>query len=366
MKIAQIAMLYGRVPERKYGSWERVVYHLTEELVRLGHDVTLYATGDSRTSARLVPCFPQAMVRTPGIESWMAPHHDMYRRVVAEAKLYDVIHFHSVFGAELPFTDAIAAKSITTLHHSLDMRNLNRLASVPVFETAPGEAYVNFRRHALRNFTSLSLRQQSAMPFLNWIANVPHGLPPDLYRLRKGRGGYVAFLGSTSQDKRPDRAIRIAALAGENLRIAARLDRDNAAAREYQDNVVDVLTDGRKVQYVGQVTDRQKAKFLGNASALLFPVDVHEAFGLVAIEAMACGTPVIGWRRGAIPEVVEDGITGFVVDSIDEAVLALRRSRQLDRNAVRMRFEQRFSARRMAEGYLTAYRQLLARVGRAA
>jgi len=341
MKIAQIAPLAESVPPRLYGGTERVVSYLTEELVSQGHDVTLFASGDSRTSARLVRCSDFALRLNPAVKDPLPYHIVMLDEVRRRADEFDVLHFHTDM-LHFPLVRNFVAPTLTTLHGRLDLPDLK-----PLFVAFPDIPLVSISRH-----------QRRPLPRpINWVGNVHHGLPPDLLPFRREpAGGYLAFLGRISPEKRPDRAIQIAAQAGLPLKIAAKID---SVDRAYWDEVIAPLVASHpNVEFVGEIDERQKADFLGNARALVFPIDWPEPFGLVAIESMACGTPVIAFRAGSVPEVVDNGITGFVVGNLDEAVAAVARLDELDRRKVRAVFEDRFTVQRMARDYLAIYRGL--------
>ncbi|HLT77652.1 MAG TPA: glycosyltransferase family 4 protein [Ferrovibrio sp.] len=340
MKIAQIAPLYEAVPPRLYGGTERIVAHLCDALVELGHDVTLFASADTSTKARLVPVRDQAIRLDPApLKSDVAAHLAMLHEVRRRADQFDVLHFH-VDLLHFPFFQDIAERTVTTLHGRLDLKDL---------DTA-------YRRWPFYPLVSISESQRRPLPFANWIGTVPHGLPTDLYRPKaQNKGEYLAFLGRISPEKRPDRAVAIARRAGIPLKIAAKVD---AADRAYFREVVEPLIDGSTVQYVGEIGDREKADFLGDAAALLFPIDWPEPFGLVMIEAMACGTPVVAWDCGSVPEVVEPGVTGHIVSSEEEAVKAVWQTKHMDRAQIRRAFELRFSATVMARHYVALYRKL--------
>ncbi len=340
MKIAQIAPLAESCPPRLYGGTERIVSYLTEELVRRGHEVTLFASGDSCTAARLEPSCEIALRLDPRIKDPIPHHIVMLEKVRALAPEFDVLHFH-VDVLHYPFLHGFVDKTITTLHGRLDLAELK-----PVYAT--------YRRAPL---VSISNNQRRPMPPVNWVGNIYHGLPRDLLPFAaKPREGYLAFLGRISPEKRPDRAIEIAARAGVKLKMAAKVDRVD---QPYWDEVIKPLVDSHpNVEFVGEINERQKAKFLGEASALIFPIDWPEPFGLVMIEAMACGTPVIAFRSGSTPEVLEDGVTGFLVDDVEEAATAVARVPSLSRAKVRARFDERFAIERVAEDYLDIYRRL--------
>jgi glycosyltransferase involved in cell wall biosynthesis len=341
VKIAQIAPLAERVPPRLYGGTERIVSYLTEELVRQGHDVTLFASGDSVTSAKLVRCSDIALRLNPSVKDHLPYHVRMLDEVRERADEFDVLHFH-IDLLHFPLIREFADRTITTLHGRLDLPDLK-----PFYAAFPEIPLV-----------SISRDQRRPMPRrLNWAGSVHHGLPRDLLPFRaNASGGYLAFLGRIAPEKRPDRAIDIAARAGLPLKIAAKID---DVDRAYWNEVIEPLVKANpNVEFIGEINERQKADFLGDARALLFPIDWPEPFGLVMIEAMACGTPVIAFRCGSVPEVVDDGQSGFAVDSIEEAVQAVGRLGELDRKQVRSMFEKRFTVERMAQDYLSIYSRL--------
>lgn len=343
MKIAQIAPLAESVPPRLYGGTERVVSYLTDELVRLGHDVTLFASSDSHTAARLVPCSPHALRLDPRVKDPLPHHLLMLERVRTRAAEFDVLHFH-VEHLHLPLFRPLAHKTLTTLHGRLDLPDL-----VPL--------YNEFRDMPL---VSISHSQRRPLADANWIGTVYHGLASGVCPFNPApRGGYLAFLGRVSPEKGLDRAIAIARRAGMQLRIAAKIER-GADERHWRERIAP-LVDGEFIQFIGELDETRKPAFLGNATALLFPIDWPEPFGLAMIEAMSCGTPVIAWPHGSVPEVVDHGMTGLIVDSVEEAVAAVPQAARLDRERVRLRFEERFSAARMARDYLAAYRSLKVR-----
>ena len=345
MRIAQIPPLYEAVPPRLYGGTERVVAHLTEALVEAGHDVTLFAAADTCTTARLVAVRDQAIRLDPSpLKSDLAAHLSMLDQVRQCADEFDVMHFH-VDLLHYPFFANRARQTLTTLHGRLDVKDL-------------AAAYCRWPQFPL---VSISNHQRSPLQQLNWLGTVYHGIPASLYPfVEQPRGGYLAFLGRISPEKRLDRAIRIACRAGLPLRIAAKID---DVDRNYFHEQIRPLLDDPHIEFVGEISDTDKASFLGDATALLFPIDWPEPFGLVMIEAMACGTPVIGWNRGSVPEVLDDNVTGRIVDSEDEAVAAVAQVAALDRRAIREVFERRFSAAAMAKGYLEMYWRLLADSG---
>ncbi len=340
MKIAQIAPLFESCPPRLYGGTERIVSYLTEELVRQGHDVTLFASGDSLTSARLEPGCRSALRLDPYIREPIAHHIVMLDRVRRLADQFDVLHFH-VDVLHYPLIRDFADRTVTTLHGRLDLPELWHVYLA--FPAAP--------------LVSISNDQRKPMPPVRWAGTVHHGLPPDLLPFNAApKGGYLAFLGRISPEKGPDRAIEIAERAGAKLKIAAKIDKVDQA---YWNEVIGPMVEkSANVEYIGEINDRDKADFLGNATALLFPIDWPEPFGLVMIEAMACGTPVIAYRRGSAPEVIDDGVSGLLVDGVDQAVAAVGRVHALDRAKTRETFERRFTIGRVASDYTRIYRNL--------
>jgi glycosyltransferase involved in cell wall biosynthesis len=324
-----------------YGGTERVVSYLTEELVRQGHEVTLFASGDSETAAELVPVCPRALRLDRGCVDQLAHHIRMLELVYRDLSRFDVVHFHIDY-LHFPLSRRHSFAHVTTLHGRLDIPDLQ-----PLYREYPEEPVV-----------SISGAQRRPLPWCNWQATVYHGLPPDLHTFRDRPGRDLVFLGRISPEKRVDRAIAIAERAGRKLRIAAKVDR---ADRDYYHDTIEPLIRraGPRVEFLGEVGGGDKDRFLGDAYALLFPIDWPEPFGLVMIEAMACGTPVIAYRCGSVPEVLEDGVTGFVVDDLDGAVRAVEGVAGLSRQRCRQVFEERFSAPRMARDYLAVYRRLL-------
>jgi len=338
LRVAVVSPLHESVPPKLYGGTERVVSYLTEELVALGHDVTLFATGDSVTAARLHAMAPRGLRLDPDCRDPVAHHVAMVHDVVEQADEFDVIHFN-IDHVHFPAARLARLPSLTTLHGRLDLPDL-----VPLF-----------RRYADMRLVSISDAQRRPMPWASWLGTVHHGLPRDMLPMGAGRGGYLAFLGRISPEKRPDRAIRIARRAGMPLRIAAKVEKSDLP---YFESVVKPMLREPGVEFVGEIGERDKARFLGDAAALLFPIDWPEPFGLVMIEAMACGTPVIAFPCGSVPEVVEDGVTGAIVQSEDAAVAALARVADLERAACRRAFEERFTAARMARDYVALYRKV--------
>jgi glycosyltransferase involved in cell wall biosynthesis len=342
MKIAQISPLIESVPPRLYGGTERIVSHLTEELVRQGHEVTLFASGDSVTSAELVSCASRALRLDPKVSDPVPYYMLMLDRVRERADEFDILHFH-IDCLHFPLFRPIAGRTVTTLHGRQDLYDLHPL-------------YLGFSDMPL---VSISQAQRKPIPHANFAGTVLHGLPGNLHKpIFSPRGGYVAFLGRISPEKRPDRAIQIARALGVPLKIAAKVDK---ADQEYFRSAIEPLVGSPDVEFVGEINELQKGEFLGEALALLFPIDWPEPFGLVMIEAMSCGTPVLAFRQGSVPEIVDDGVTGRIVDTMEEAIVALPEVIALDRRAVRRRFEERFSAARMAKDYVSVYRSLLKR-----
>ena len=342
MKIAQIAPLIESVPPRLYGGTERIVAYLTDELVRLGHDVTLFASGDSVSRTNLVSCAPMALRLDSNVHDPIPYYMLQLDRVRRLADKFDILHFH-IDQFHFPLFREIAHRTITTLHGRQDLPDLKAL-------------YVGFSDMPL---VSISDAQRQPIANANFVATIHHGLPRNLHTpTYQPRGGYVAFIGRISPEKGPDRAIRIARTLGIPLKIAAKVDK---ADEVYFREKIAPLLNEPGVEFIGEINEREKTKFLGDAQALLFPIDWPEPFGLSVIEAMACGTPVLAVRNGSVPEIVDEGITGIIVDTMDEAVRLLPRAIALDRRAVRRRFEERFSAERMAKEYLATYRSLLKR-----
>lgn len=340
MRIAQVAPLVESVPPQLYGGTERVVHYLTEELVRAGHDVTLYASGDSRTSARLRSTCDSALRLCRKDLTDPLAHHMLLTEIVAqEASEYDILHFHIDY---LPFSLIRQNKlpAVTTLHGRLDIPDLFPL----------------YREFDDMRLISISDAQRSPMEWANWQSTVYHGLPADLFEPRYDPGKHLAFIGRISPEKRVDLAIEIAKRAGMRIKIAAKID---PADQAYYDSVRHLLEEPH-VEFVGEIGEAKKGEFLGDAAAMLFPVDWPEPFGLVMIESLACGTPVIAFRRGSVPEIIDHGLTGFVVENIEEAAEAARRIPLIKRSVCRSEFERRFSARRMCHDYVHVYRQVLA------
>jgi glycosyltransferase involved in cell wall biosynthesis len=338
MHIAQVAPLTEAIPPKLYGGTERVVSWLTEELIALGHDVTLFASGDSVTSARLEAVWPRALRLDGAVRDPNALHMMMLERVYQSASDFDILHCHldyypfSLFSRQpTPF--------VTTLHGRLDLPEHQ-----PVFDTFPSVPVV-----------SISNSQRRPLPQANWVRTIYHGLPAELLTPQAVKPGYFAFLGRIAPEKGIDRAIRIAQHCGVPLKVAAKVDKVD---QDYFDEKIKPLMASDNIEYIGEINDRDKPEFLSGAIALLVPIDWPEPFGLVMIEAMACGTPVIAFNRGSVPEIVDDGVTGFVVEDVNGAVGAVDRLGHLSRKRIRNRFEERFTARRMAQDYLAVYRSL--------
>jgi glycosyltransferase involved in cell wall biosynthesis len=339
MRIAQVAPLYESVPPRLYGGTERVVSYLTEELLRQGHDVTLFASGDSITNARLISPCSEALRLNRGCVDQLAHHILLLEQVFRESSDFDIIHFHIDY-LHFPLTRRQNWPHVTTLHGRLDIPDL-----IPLY-----------REFIEMPVVSISNAQRKPLPWLNWQGTVYHGLPLDLYQFHPEPGKYLAFLGRISPEKGVERAIEIAKRSGIELKIAAKVDR---ADREYYEVKIKPLLSHSLIEYIGEICDAEKDEFLGNAIALLAPVEWPEPFGLVMIEAMACGTPVVAFRRGSIPEIVEDGRSGIIVEDVDQAVRALERVMKVPRNGCRQAFEERFLVSRMAQDYIKVYDRLL-------
>jgi len=339
MRIAQVAPLYESVPPKFYGGTERIVSYLTEALVELGHEVSLYASGDSLTNACLRPVCDSALRLDKSSVDPHADHVYLAERVFQESAEFDIIHSHIDYIA-FPLLRRMRTPRVTTLHGRLDISNLRNL----------------YREFGDEPVISISNYQRRPLPGVDWQATIYHGLPDDLYTLHEGPGNYLAFLGRISPEKRVDHAIEIARRSGMPLKIAAKVDN---ADREYFETIIKPLLDQEGIEFIGEIGDSEKDEFLGNAVALLFPVDWPEPFGLVMIEALACGTPVIACSRGSVPEIIEHGTTGFVINEIDEAVRAVGSISGLSRKRCRQVFEERFTATRMAKEYVALYEKLI-------
>ena len=339
MKIAQVSSLMEAVPPALYGGTERIVAYLTNELVDLGHDVTLFASGDSHTKAKLEPAWPRALRLDTRIQDYLAPHIVMLETLARRAREFDIIHLHIDYLA-YPLLQRIGVPFVTTLHGHLDLPELRS-----IYETFSDVPVV-----------SISDAQREPLPDANFVQTIYHGLPEQLLTPGLGEEGYLAFIGRISPEKGPDAAIRIAAAAGMKLKIAAKVDKADQA---YFQTLIEPMLAQPHVEFIGEIDESRKSTFLGNAAGLLFPIAWHEPFGLAMIEAMACGTPIIAMRRGSVPEVIEEGVSGFIVATEAEAVAAVGRLPELDRRVVRRAFENRFTARRMAKSYATLYERLV-------
>ena len=341
MRIAQVSPLYESVPPRLYGGTERIVHYITEELVRMGHEVTLFASGDSQTAARLEPQCAQALRLDERCVDCLAKHVVMLERVATREDEFDLVHFHTDY-LHFPLARRISVPHVTTLHGRLDIPELaavyDEFSDVPV--------------------VSISDAQRKPLPQANWVGTVHHGLPADLLPYQPDPEGYFAFVGRISPEKRVDRAIEIAKALGVPLKIAAKVDKVD---RDYFKAEIEPLLGHSLIEFVGEIGEAEKSAFMGGARALLFPIDWPEPFGLVMIEAMACGTPVVAFRNGSVDEVLREGVTGFIVDSIDQAIDAAGRVLELDRARVRQEFDERFTAERMAKDYLELYAEAAAR-----
>lgn len=339
MRIAQVSPLWESVPPKLYGGTERIVSYLTEELVRLGHDITLFASGDSVTTAHLEPICARALRLNTGIYNRDAPMTMLMEQALGRSDEFDVIHSHLDFMG-FPLARRNPTPTVATFHGRLDLPELQ-----PVF-----------REYAEMPMVSISDAQRKPVSWANWQATVYHGLPGDLYDFQPIPGRYLAFLGRIAPEKRPDHAIEIAKRAGIPLRIAAKVD---PMDREYFHSEIEPLLSHPLVEYLGEITDAEKNEFLGQAIALVCPYDWPEPFGLVLIEALACGTPVLAYRRGSIPEIIEDTVTGFVREDVDGMVTAVQRVSEIDRRRCRQAFEQRFTVNRMAQDYLRVYERVI-------
>jgi glycosyltransferase involved in cell wall biosynthesis len=338
MRIAQVAPLYESVPPQLYGGTERIVHYLTEELVALGHEVTLYAAGDSRTSAELISVCPRSLRLDEGCIDPIAHHMTMLELISRHHDRYDILHFHIDY-MHFMMSRLLGLRQLTTLHGRLDLPDLQAL-------------YHGFSDMPV---VSISDAQRAPLPQANWRGTVLHGLPTELLKFSPRPADYFAFIGRISPEKRVDRAIEIAIALNVPLRIAAKVDKND---QEYFETEIEPLLSHPLVEYIGEISESEKSEFVGGARALLFPIDWPEPFGLVMIEAMACGTPVVAFEHGSVPEVLEDGVTGYIVRDMPAAIEAARRATVLDRGRVRETFERHFSARRMALDYLELYRDI--------
>ena len=341
MRIAQVSPLYESVPPKLYGGTERVVSYLTEELVRQGHEVTLFASGDSETSAALEAVVEQSLRLAPNVIDPLAHHFVLLEKVFRRVADFDIVHFHIDY-LHFPLSRLYLEPNVTTLHGRLDIPDLQPL----------------YREYEDMPVVSISYDQRRPIPNARWVGNVYHGLPADLFRFRPEPGAYLAFLGRISPEKRVDRAIEVAKRVGMPLKIAAKVDK---ADEEYYEVEIKPLLDHPLIEYIGEIGEREKDEFLGNAYALMFPIDWPEPFGLVLIEALATGTPVVAFEQGSVPELLRDGVGGFIVNSLEEAVEATKRVADLDRAQCRREFEERFTAERMARDYVTIYQAAIQR-----
>jgi glycosyltransferase involved in cell wall biosynthesis len=339
MRIAQVAPLYERVPPLYYGGTERIVSYLSEELIKQGHDVTLFASGDSLTKGRLIAPCKRSLRLDPDCAMPLVYQVLQLDQLYQNAASFDVIHFHIDY-LHFPFSRRLGRPNVTTLHGRLDLPDL-----VPLYEEFADVPVV-----------SISNSQRKPLPWINWQGTVYHGIPSSLYELHRNQGTYLAFIGRISPEKRVDRAIEIAKRANIKLKIAAKVD---PVDKHYMETKIRPLLDHPLVEFIGEIGEKEKPEFLGNALALLFPIDWVEPFGLVMIEAMACGTPTIAFRQGSVPEIIDSGVTGFVVENIDESLAALARVQYFDRARCRRVFEERFSASRMAADYLKTYERVI-------
>jgi glycosyltransferase involved in cell wall biosynthesis len=338
MRIAQVAPLIEAVPPKLYGGTERVIHYLTEELVEMGHDVTLFASGDSVTKGELIPIVKEALRLNPDCIDPMPHHVIQLEEVFTLHKSFDIIHFHTDY-FHFPLSSRIQTPTVTTLHGRLDIPDLQPL----------------FNRFRQQPVISISDSQRIPLPQANWLGTVFHGLPENLHKIGGGEGNYLAFMGRISPEKGVDKAIEIAVKAGVPLKIAAKVDKID---QEYFETEIKQLMEHPLIEFVGEINEREKSAFLGNAKALLFPINWSEPFGMVMIEAMSCGTPIIAFRRGSVSEIIQDGVTGFIVTNVDEAVSAVEKINTMLRTMVRKMFEGKFTALRMAKDYLKIYESL--------
>jgi glycosyltransferase involved in cell wall biosynthesis len=340
LRIAQVAPLYESVPPKCYGGTERVASYLTEELVRLGHDVTLFASGDSVTAARLIAPCERSLRLDPNCVDQLAHHVTLVEQVFKNAANFDIIHFHIDY-LHFPVSSRMGTPNVTTLHGRLDIPDLAGI----------------YREFPQMRVVSISDSQRLPLPSLNWQGTVHHGLPPNLYHFHDQPGNYLAFLGRISPEKGVDKAIEIAKRVGMHLKIAAKVD---SVDRAYFEDRIQPLLDGPLVEFIGEIDETEKEEFLGNAYALLFPIDWPEPFGLVMIEAMRCGTPIVAYRRGAVPEVIDEGVTGFICEDVDQAANAVQEVATLSRKRCGQVFEERFNVTRMAMDYVSIYKKIIA------
>jgi glycosyltransferase involved in cell wall biosynthesis len=339
MKIAQVAPLYESIPPKMYGGTERVVHYITEELVKLGHEVTLFASGDSITSATLVPACKKSLRLDPECIDPFVHHIIQLQMIQERLSEFDIIHYHTDY-FHFPLSVMNRSKHLTTLHGRLDLPDLQDLYKV--FSKIP--------------LVSISNNQRTPITGANWVATIYHGLPTELLAFNPDKGKYLAFIGRISPEKGLEHAMEMAKRTGIKLKIAAKID---LVDLHYFNTEIKSLLDHELIEYVGEIGEKDKSEFLGNALALLFPIKWKEPFGLVMIEAMACGTPVIAYNRGSVPEVIDEGITGFIVNSVEEGVDAINRIHEIDRRTCRAVFEKKYNAKRMTTDYLKVYEQLI-------
>lgn len=339
LKIAQVAPLYESVPPQWYGGTERVVSFLTEELVSLGHDVTLFASGDSKTKARLVPVCNRSLRLDESCQDQLVHHIAMLQRVLDESDHFDLIHFHIDY-LHFPLSRLMRLPHVTTLHGRLDIPDLGPFYKI--FSDMP--------------VISISHAQRRPLTQIRWVGNVYHGLPEGLFKPHYGPGKYLAFLGRVSREKGLDRAIEIAVRTGTRLKIAAKVDKSD---QDYYEENIKEWIDHPLIEFVGEISENEKNDFLGNAIALLFPINWNEPFGLVMIEALACGTPVVAYKMGSVPELITHGVSGFLVDDQEDAIRAVENIGLIERRECRRIFEECFTAGRMARDYLNAYSRVL-------
>jgi len=338
LRIAQVAPLYESLPPKLYGGTERIVHYLTEELVKQGHEVTLFASGDSITNAKLIAPVNEGLRLKKDCIDPLAYHIIEMQEVIKRAKKFDILHFHTDY-LHFPFSN-LGVPSITTLHGRLDIPELQ-----DIYKTFP-----------YQKLLSISNNQRLPLPQAKFIKTVYHGLPKNLHSMGNGKGDYLAFLGRISPEKGIERAIRISLATNTKLKVAAKIDKADLA---YYENNVKYLLNHPLIEYIGEINEQEKTEFLGNAKALIFPINWPEPFGLVMIEAMACGTPVIAFNNGSVPEVIEDGVTGFIVNTMTQAIHAVSQLKYLSRIEVRKTFEKRFTAKRMVEDYVNVYHSLI-------
>lgn len=339
MRIAQVAPLYEAVPPKLYGGTERIVHYLTEELMNAGHEVTLFASGDSLTRARLIANVPEAIRLNKNCIDPLTYHIIELQEVAERSHEFDLLHFHIDY-LHFPVSQLLNVPCVTTLHGRLDIPDLQ-----PLYQYFPHQKVI-----------SISKKQRLPLPQANWVGNVYHGLPKNLLRLGEGKGNYFAFLGRISPEKGIEKAIEIAIQCNRTLKIAAKIDK---ADEKYFETKIASLLNHPLIEYIGEINDTEKSAFLGNATALLFPIEWEEPFGIVMIEAMACGTPVIAFNRGSVAEVLSNGETGFIVSSIKEAVAACGKLATLSRTHIRTVFEQKYTAERMAQDYVNIYKSII-------